>query len=541
MSQQRGKEDMTMKKQFLVIILTTLLSSCSNSQVAVKGLSFRSLSVSSIEKTTIGQTYKDYDSSSLVSSGNIKIAVIPIWFLDSPKYLNPVEKYKMRENIDLAFFGDPEDIGWHSVKSYYEEESQGAFHLSGLTSYWYEYEGFSSDFYLQQNETALKNMTEWFFVNNPSENRLDYDADSDGFLDAVSFIYGAPDSILAQREYDDKDYDNMWAYQSKIHNAVKNYETPALNAYIWASYDFIAGKVNNSWRADLEHSKIDTATFVHEFGHCFGLIDYYDYNHTKSPAGGFSMQDQNIGGHDPYSLMSLGWANPYIPTGSMTIELGAFQKNHELILLTPEWNEYDSPFDEYMLLELYTPTGLNEFHDQYGLMGTRHYTGSSNNIGVRLWHVDARLTYFSTEPQDYGRKFLTDANHYHTGHAFSNTYYVEGGYNNDRISQCGQEYSDYNLLESIQANQWYEYNPTDIFYTQYLYTPGTAFSLRADKAGTSRYDNDYQRLISYIDKSNQFVKKTKLNNNKELGWAFEVLAIEGDGDDAVATIKLIKE
>ena len=533
MSQQRGKEDMTMKKQFLVIILTTLLSACSNSKVEVKGLSFRSLSISSIEKTTIRQTYKDYDSSSLVSSGNIKIAVIPIWFLDSPKYLNPVEKYKMRENIDLAFFGDPEDIGWHSVKSYYEEESQGAFHLSGLTSYWYEYEGFSSDFYLQQNETALKNMTEWFFANNPSENRLDYDADGNGYLDMVSFIYAAPDSITAQREYDDRDHDNMWAYKSNIHSPIRNYDSPNLNTYFWASYDFLKGYR----RADVSHSKIDTTTFIHEFGHCFGILDYYDYNNSKSPAGGFSMQDYNVGGHDPYSVMSIGWANPYIPTESMTIELGAFQKNHDLILLTPEWNGYDSPFDEYMLLELYTPTGLNEFHDQYGLMGERHYTGASNNIGVRLWHVDATLTYLD----GLIRYFTSDAKHYNTGHAYSNTYYVEGGYNNDRISQCGQACSDYNLLECIQANQWYEYNPTDIFYTQYLYTPGTAFSLRADKAGTSRYDSDYQRLISYIDKSNQFVKQTKLNNNKELGWAFEVLSIEGEGDDAVATIKLIKE
>lgn len=56
-----------------------------------------------------------------------------------------------------------------------------------------------------------------------------------------------------------------------------------------------------------------------------------------------------------------------------------------MILLTPKWNEYDSPFDEYLLLELYTPSGINKYHASS--------LNDLGKIGIRLWYVDARLIY----------------------------------------------------------------------------------------------------------------------------------------------------
>ena len=56
----------------------------------------------------------------------------------------------------------------------------------------------------------------------------------------------------------------------------------------------------------------------------------------KNPSGCFSMQDYNVGGHDPYSMMALGWVKPYIPTDSCEIKIKPFQTNHDLILLTPQ-------------------------------------------------------------------------------------------------------------------------------------------------------------------------------------------------------------
>ena len=526
-----------MKKEFLLTIISTVLVSCASVDVRTQFIRKNVRNITSIEKTALRQNYKDYESISLIGKGNIKVAVIPIWFLDSKNYLNPVDKYKIRQDINDAFFGEPSDVGWESVKSFYETESEGTFHLSGKTSYWYEYEGLSTEFYELRNVNALIDITEWFFESNPEQNRLDYDADNDGFLDIVSFIYAAPDSITAGRMFDDKEYDNMWAYRTYASETSSDVNKPNLKTYFWASYDFLRDGSQCIDEID-GHSRLDTTIFIHEFGHCFGLLDYYDYNHVANPAGSFSMQDRNVGSHDPYSVMAIGWADPYIPTESMVIELGAFQKTHEMILLTPEWNENDSPFDEYMLLELYTPTGLNEFHDKYGREGF-HRTNTPSNVGIRLWHVDATLTYRSE--LETGAKFTTDAHHYNTGHAYSNTYYKEDGSGNGHVTQLGKNYDQYNLLECIQADSNYVLN-YDSFapYEQSLFTANTGFTLDSELAGTYVYNPDTQTNCYYHDNSAQFVNKNKLNNNKELGWSFEVVSITNEGHDSIATIKLIK-
>lgn len=521
-----------MKKKTIFITLVSLALAGCSSNVKSNRISYRKEVISTIEKTTLRQHYKDYDNISLIAKGEIKVAVIPIWFMDSP--LRAVDKVKTRKMIDDAFFGSPKDIGWHSVKSYYEKESMGQLKISGKTSYWFDYFGNSTDFYTRSSITdnVLKEATEWFFASNPNENRADYDADKDGYLDSVSFIYSTQDYYTL-----DLDSNNMWAYKSSITSPSANVGKPGLNVFFWASYDFLKGSANIRENNAL---KFDTSTFIHEFGHTFGIVDYYDYNHQYSPAGGFSMQDQNVGGHDPYSVMSIGWADPYIPTESMTIQIGAFQSTHDLILLTPEWNTYDSPFDEYLLLELYTPTGLNEFHDtdKGANDGYYHHTWPSElaKTGIRLWHVDSRLTY----RQEYimppwSKNLICDATYPLAQLAMSNTYHVEGG-RNEYCSPLGSGYYNYNLLECIQYDGGLsEY--TGYYYNQSLFVAGKGFSLVEREP---EYDEETGRW-QYFANSTQFVNEGKLNSGKDLGWAFVVESIDGDGDDAVATIRLIKD
>lgn len=521
-----------MKKKLVFITLLALtIAGCATNAESAR-VSSKKQAISTIEKTVLKQHYKDYDSASLISKGEVKVAVIPIWFMDSP--LSAVDKVKTRKMINDAFFGDPEDIGWHSVKSYYEEESKGQLKISGKTSYWYEYYGNSTDFYTRTvtTDNVLKDATEWFFASYPEETRTDYDADNDGYLDCVSFIYSVWDYYTLGM-----DSNNMWAYKSSITSPKANLDKPGLNVFFWASYDFLKGSINIR---EVEALKFDTSTFIHEFGHTFGIVDYYDYNHRYSPAGGFSMQDQNVGGHDPYSVMSIGWADPYIPTESMTIQIGAFQSTHDLILLTPEWNSYDSPFDEYLLLELYTTTGLNEFHDKEDDFSPWYYhelgLGTYTETGIRLWHVDSRLTYrieYLMPP--WTKELINDATYPNVKLAMSNTYYLEGG-KNEQCSPLGSSYYNYNLLECIQCRgDLPEY--TGFYYDQTLFIEGAGFSLSGREP---EYDEEEYRW-QYFYGSSQFINDGKLNSGKELGWSFVVEAIEGEGDDAVATIRLIKE
>ncbi len=374
--------------------------------------------------------------------------------------------------------------------------------------------------------TLVESATNWYFTNNPSESRKDYDRDGDGYLDGVMLIYGAPDYATLGNN----DYDNLWAYCYWLQDTSNNNNTnPGPNVFFWASYDFMYDSSKASVRTgkssygngDCSHASIDAHTYIHEMGHVFGLDDYYDYgSNNYSPAGGFSMQDYNVGGHDPYSVMALGWADPYIPTQSCDITISAFQKTHDLILLTPSWNSYDSPFDEYLLLELYTPTGLNALDSTYRYDSS--YPQGPNVAGIRLWHVDARLAYCtSLTSQGYPTyaysKITTNPAYnatYGITHAFSNTVG-----NADYGSVLGSSYYNYHLLSLVRNNTSTGVNTTSKLSSSDLFRNGSSFSM-------STY-------------SSQFVKSGKLNSNVSLGWSFSV-ALSGTGDNAQATIHLIK-
>jgi hypothetical protein len=99
------------------------------------------------------------------------------------------------------------------------------------------------------------------------------------------------------------------------------------------------------------------------------------------------MMDYNIIDHNGYSKFALGWTNPYIVTGDADITLSPASSSGQSILLSAAWN--GSPFDEYLLLELYTPDGLNEKDSTaaYPGNGRRGFTIP----GIRMYHVDSRL------------------------------------------------------------------------------------------------------------------------------------------------------
>ena len=209
------------------------------------------------------------------------------------------------------------------------------------------------------------------------------------------------------------------------------------------------------------------------------------------------MQDWNVGGHDPYSIMAMGWGDPYIPKESGTITIGAFQETHDMILLTPEWNDIDSPFDEYLLIELYTPTGLNASD------ALHHYDVSPQGplaIGVRLWHVDARLIKYGTA------SFFSDASVKGCEVAMKNTYYSNG--NTDYITSLGRTYANFNELQLIRNDIEETYQQTKSLEADDLFYPGDTFTME-------KY-------------ASQFYRKGKLNSRTDLGWTFKVKKIYGN-------------
>lgn len=472
-----------------------------------------------IDKIPVNYTYDDYMSNNIYQLdncplvGNPKLLIIPIWFNDSDSFISTNKKSSVRQDIQKAYTGSTTDTGWHSVKTFYETESNHKITLTATIADWYNinesYETYAPKSALYNTAYLVEKASNAYFTNHSSDSRKNYDSNGDGYLDGVMLIYAAPDCQALRNE----SYENLWAYCYWLQN-YSNKNNPTANAFFWASYDFLYGsnatsKTGHSYsRGYTEHGvTIDTHCFIHEMGHVFGLEDYYDYSQQYTPAGGFSMQDSNVGGHDPYSLMAYGWADPYIPDRSMTISLGDFQSTHDVILLAnhdvfnPDDNYKFSPFDEYLLIEYFTPTGLNEFDTTYTYLD--NYPDGSSVPGIRLWHVDARLTKNGSFTESSITTIPTD----NVTHLMSNSYGEDSG------SPYGV---NYNLLQLIRNDTSITYRPYDNFNDGNIFKAGDSFNMSTF--------------------ASQFVKGDKMNDGKALGWSFTIDSIT----EAGATITLTK-
>jgi hypothetical protein len=233
---------------------------------------------------------------------------------------------------------------------------------------------------------------------------------------------------------------------------------------------------------------IKARTIIHEFAHAIGILDIYDTSMKNEPAGGFSMQSGKTGGHDPYNMMAMGWANPYVFDSSDTtlsneisITINDFQSSGDIILLTPDWDNENQIFDEYILLELFTASGLNQFDANAGNV--------HNLIGIRLWHINATIDSSTNR-------------HYNTNNS------LEG---------------NYDLVHFIRNDIECEYRSLTALDTQdYLFAEGDSFDMETYKSQFYNADG-------------------KLDNGTSLGWSFEVTDITVDEyGNAAATIKLVK-
>ena len=463
------------------------------------------------------------------SIGEAKLLVIPVWFNDSSRFIKESYKDKVREDIGNAYFGDNDVVGWRSVRTFYEEESHGALEIDGTVSDWYEvnksYEYYAIDDPTEDNgapktSELVKEATKWYFDNHSSEKRTDYDCDNDGYLDGVMLIYAAPDMIALNRD----SYENLWAYCYWIQDpAVQKPSNPGLNAFFWASYDYMYGANTALTRSGSRYShgdttrcSIDAHTYIHEMGHMFGLEDYYDYSeHGYSPAAGFSMQDNNVGHHDPYSSFALGWGKAIIPNDEATIDLKPFTTSGEMIILSPKWNSYNSAFDEYLIIEYFTSDGLNELDTTYGYMSSAGYAYpmGTKESGIRLWHVDARLLYtltgeikasqLTTNVEQGAAVISVNTNTYDDGSDMTRQY-LSILASDPSEDYYNAKFANYNLLQLIRNNNRSTYKPTDSLSSKSLFKTGDTFSMDTF--------------------SKQFVNGTKLNSGLDLGFSFTVNA-----------------
>jgi M6 family metalloprotease-like protein len=367
---------------------------------------------SKIGSITQGQLAKAGVGPAFPSSGNPNLLVIPVELTDYPSVCTEAT----RTNIYKSFFGSSSDTAWESVASYYAKSSYGNLIINGTVSEWYD-SGLSTSQLLtmasaHENDNSgydptwdiLEGAIKWY-EKKYSTNCANFDSDGDGLIDAVWLVYSAP--YYTGKNYKSSDYaDYMWAYTYADGNAEPSSSGSNRVAYnySWAAYDFMYSGYGTT--------KLDSHTYVHETGHLLGLEDYYTYTSSvldgtvnRAPMAEVDMMDYNIIDHDAFSKFALGWVHPYVVSGSTTITLHPSASTGECVLLPTEGGWNGTPFDEYLLLEYYTPTILNEKDATEAYAGNSVALQGFTENGVRIYHVDARMAEFtgtySTRTQRY--------------------------------------------------------------------------------------------------------------------------------------------
>lgn len=308
----------------------------------------------------------------LPAIGNPKILVIPVAFTDY------AAKPNMVENLNKVLFGTSDETGWESLTSYYYQSSYGKLNITGTVLPVFQ-TGKSSTYYdsfYDGDYEILQAALEYY------DSQIDYseyDSDDDGYIDAIYLVYSCP---ISEEE------DSMWwAYTSEYFTEdYEYYDQVEADFYLLAGYDFIFEELASPTKISY-----NAETFIHETGHLLGLDDYYDTDGSKGPAGGIGggdMMDYNVGDHNAFSKMILGWTTPTIMNGDQaTFTLQSFGSSGDCVLIPKGWN--GTYFDEYYIIDFYTPDGLNEAEaGASGLFGTS---------GIRIYHIDATLNSDSTE------------------------------------------------------------------------------------------------------------------------------------------------
>ncbi len=314
------------------------------------------------------------------SMGNPKVLVFAVDFSDYPSTWSDVTI----SDIETAFNGDSNDLDYESLNSYYYQSSYGNLDLTADVYGYYRASQPAS--YYEDEYDRLWATDAWGNylyddVTYPDSDLIyevlsyydddidyaDYDYNNDGYIDGIYIVYSYPVSYYSGS-------DLWWAYQDYYAYTDHDYFDGVSPCYfVWAGSDFF-----NEGSDD-----INARTIIHETGHMLGLDDYYDYddsdNYNSGGLGGADMMDYAYGDHNPFSKMLLGWVTPWVVEESMALELLPFVDSGQVILLIDEWR--GTIFDEYILLDFYTPTGLN-YADRFDLFTL---------TGIEIYHVSAAI------------------------------------------------------------------------------------------------------------------------------------------------------
>lgn len=358
------------------------------------------------DRSTLYEKMKEYGENEnlpLLPTGNHNYLVVPVQFTDYPfSDTNDIEKLKK------AFNGTAADTGWQSVSSYYRTSSYGKLNMTFDIQPVYtakktstEYDEYQELVGTYNGKNVYKDGSSLLFqeIVAALDGQIDYtkyDQDNNGYLDAIWIIYSAPVDYNPDSFY--------WAYVTQYMQSkgeTTKYDGLDLGNYLFAGVGFMnefTGNANDKYKEQdmtISGLNINASTYIHETGHLLGLDDYYDYDVETGSLGGLGsadMMDQTVGDQNAYSKMILGWLTPTLVNTTQTISIKSLQEADGTCLLIPL--DFDgSYFSEYLLIDLYTNTGLNAAHanQNNSFLFYDEDTQIGAPYGVRIYHVSSDI------------------------------------------------------------------------------------------------------------------------------------------------------
>lgn len=431
-----------------------------------------------------------------VATGNKKVLVIPIVWQDDKKPANKKNLELLKKRLGKAAmlgekikdYSDDNEKNGFSVSSYFETASYGKLKLESYITDWYTAPyNFDEMESCQISRQFIDEVLDWLYKKYPKVDFSVFDPDGNGYFDHIMFVnYG---DMSSRGYYSRIGFGGATDYRSTLgREFAGTAQKPGVNRVL---------NTNAS-----HFSKDNANVLIHEFSHGLGLIDYYDVSGSEINAvGGYDMQSDNVGDWNAYSKYAVGWITPEVVTGlkkgeSKEIEIGAFSNTGDAIVIPIAGDKLKPPFSEYMMVDLYTSTGLNKYDSvNYGI---------NNFEGVRIYHVDAKMERRDFQNPYYWYIESTPIGTIHN----ANDYKPDGRFNIELI-QAGADntFTDLNNLRTRIAKE-------DFFQA------GDTFTL---------------------EKYSEFFKDGLMDFGDDFGYEIEIVSISGTGSDAKAKIRITRQ
>lgn len=425
-------------------------------------------------------------------TGKRNALVIPIVWKDEPDRANDQILNEFKAN-----FGRVADLGGKikdysdgikgnrfSLSEYFDSASYGKMNVNSYITDWYKAPYRFSEMKVQSiTWNFIKEVTNWLYNTYPDVDFSQFDLDSNGYLDQVVFINSG-------------DMSKENGFMPATFGGASQYRQTYGNEYA-GSLD--RPTMNNVVNINISH--LGDNTLIHEFSHGFGLIDYYDVTYSGINAVGcYDMQSDNVGDWNAYSKYAAGWIEPTVVSGlksgeSVEIKIGALSEKGDAIVIPAASDEHEPPFSEYMLVDLYTSSGVNKYDsERYGI---------DNFTGVRIYHVDARM-----EKRDFINYEFPDMEPCPIG-----TIHYANNFKEERMFNI-------ELIQAGSKNTFTALNARTVIDKSDFFQTGDVFTMK---------------------KYSEFFYNGLFDNRKDFGYSIEVVSVSGIGANAQAVIRITRQ